>query len=107
MCCGIAHGVLNPRIVPSLDSGIVPPIETMAYIASVAQRDVLFENCRARSQRQLDGPLHSINSVDIPNDDRCAAILAARVRKIHRGHGDPIVGKLKVKLESKIGPGSE
>src|SRR6266704_184084 len=83
MCCCKTHGVLNLRIVPSLNASIVPPIETMAYIASIAQPDMLFENGRARPQSQFDGPFHSINSVDIPNGDRCTAILVARMRKIH------------------------
>src|SRR2546430_7415850 len=84
MRCGIAHGVLNLRIVPNLDSGIIPPVKTMAYIASIGQPDALFENGRTRPQLQVDGPFHSINSVDIPNGDRCAAILVAGIRKIHR-----------------------
>src|SRR5207249_8948416 len=50
MRCGIAHGVLNLRIVPKLDGGIVPRIETMAFMASITQRDMLFENRRARPQ---------------------------------------------------------
>src|SRR5947208_2459419 len=28
MACCEAHGILNPRIVPDLNSGIIPPIET-------------------------------------------------------------------------------
>src|SRR5438552_7249722 len=84
MCCGIAHGILNLRIVPSLDGGIVPPIKAMAYVASIAQPDVLFENGRTRAQNQFDGPFHSVDSVDIPNDDRCTTILAALIGKIHR-----------------------
>src|SRR5438876_10617088 len=83
MRCGKTHGVLNLRIVPNLDGGIVPPIKTMAYITSIAQRDVLFEDGRTRAQSQFDGPFHSINSVDIPNGDRCTAILVARICKIH------------------------
>src|SRR6266481_9340957 len=44
VCRGKAHGVLNLGIVPNLDGGIVPPIETVAYIASITQRNVLLEN---------------------------------------------------------------
>src|SRR5882762_6342256 len=106
MCSGKAHGVLNLGIVPNLDSGIVPPIETMAYIASITQGDALFENGGPRTQSQFDRPFHSIDSVDIPNEDRCAAVLIARVRKIHRRHGDPIVGNREVELDSECGPGS-
>src|ERR1700704_4965626 len=83
MCRGKAHGVLNLGIVPNLDGGIVPPIETMAYIASIAQPDVLLENRGTRTQSQFDGPFHAINSVDIAHGDRRTAVLVARVREIH------------------------
>ena len=106
MRCGKTHGVLDLRIVPNLDGGIVPPIETMAYIASIAQRNVLFENGGTGRQSQFDRPFHSINPVDIPYCDRCAAILVACIGEIHRRHGDPIVGNRKVKLDSECSPGS-
>src|SRR6266852_3216587 len=106
MCRGKAHGVLNLGIVPNLDSGIVPPIETMAYIASIAQRDMLFENGGTRAQRQFDGPFHSINSVDIAYGDRSTAVLVARICEIHRGHRDPIMRNGKVKLDPEGGPGA-
>src|SRR5207245_11236063 len=57
MCCGKTHGVLNLRIVPNLHGGIVPPIKTMAYITSIAQRDVLVEDGRTRAQSQFDGQI--------------------------------------------------
>src|ERR1700722_15168002 len=79
MCCGEAHWVLNLRIVPNLDSRIAPPIETTAHIASIAQCDALLENGGTRTESQLDGPRHSINSVDITNGDRRASVLLACV----------------------------
>src|SRR5437879_12602448 len=79
----------------------------MAYIASIAQCDVLFENRGAGPQRQFDGPLHSINSVDIPNGDRCTTVLVTRIRKIHWRHRDPIVGNRKIQLDSKYAPSLE
>src|SRR5438132_6978109 len=106
MRCGKTHGVLDLRIVPNLDVGIVPPIETMAYIASIAQRNVLFENGGTWRQSQFDRPFHSINPVDIPYCDRCATILVACISEIHRRHGNPIVGNRKVKLDSECSPGS-
>src|SRR5437899_11125855 len=106
MRCGKTHGVLNLRIVPNLDGGIVPPIKTMAYITSIAQRDELFEDGRTRAQSQFDGPFHSINSVDIPNGDRCTAILVPRICKIDGRHGDAIVGNGKVKLDAERRPGA-
>ena len=39
-----AHGIFDPRVVPGLYGRIVPPIEAMAYIASVIQCDPLFQN---------------------------------------------------------------
>src|SRR5467141_3104563 len=84
VCCGKMHGVLNLRIVPNLHSGIVPPIETMPHIASITQRDALFENGGTGTQSQFDRPFHSINPVDIAHGDRRAAILVARIREIHR-----------------------
>src|SRR5438552_5497518 len=56
MRCGIAHGVLNLRIVPNLDGGIVPPIETMAYIASITQRDMRSEEHTS----ELQSPDHLV-----------------------------------------------
>src|SRR5216684_1189711 len=106
MCRGKAHGVLDLGIVPNLDGGIVPPIETMAYIASITQRDALFENGGPRTQSQFDGPFHSINSVDIADGDRRTTVLVARIREIHWGHRDPIVRNGKVKLDPECGPGS-
>src|SRR5467141_3871758 len=106
MRCCITHGVLNLRIVPNLDSGIVPPIETMSYIASIAQRDTLLKDGGPRTQSQFDGPFHSIDSVDIANGDRSTAVLVARIREIHRGHRDPIVRNGKVKLDPEGGPGA-
>src|SRR5580704_211062 len=106
MCCGEAHGVLNLRIVPNLNSRVVPPVETAAHIASIAQSDALLENGGTRTKRQLDGPLHSINSVDIAHGNRCASVLVALVCEIHRRHGDPIVRNRKVKLDPECGPGS-
>src|SRR6266852_469355 len=84
MCRGKAHGVLNLGIVPNLDSGIVPPVETMAHVASITQGDVLLENGRPRTQSQFNGPFHSINSVDIAHNDRRTAVLMTRTREIHR-----------------------
>src|ERR1700688_2965242 len=106
MGCGETHWVLNLRIVPNLNSGIVPPIETAAHIAPIAQRDALLENGGTRTKSQLDRPLHSINSVDIAHGDRCTSVLVAFVCKIHRRHRDPIVRNREVKLDPKCGPGS-
>src|SRR5437660_32050 len=96
MRCGKTHGVLNLRIVPNLDGGIVPPIETMAYIASIAQRNVLFEDGGTGRQSQFDRPFHSINPVDIPYCDSCAAILVACIGEIYRPPGNRIVGNRTV-----------
>src|ERR1700682_5752975 len=104
MCRSKAHGVFDLGIVPNLDGSIVPPIETMTYIASIIQRDMLFKDGGTRAQRQFDGPFHAINSVDIAHGDRSAAVLVAGIRKIHRGHGDPIVRNGKVKLDAEGGP---
>src|ERR1700694_5993306 len=104
MCRRKAHGVFDLGIVPNLHGSIVPPIETMTYIASITQHHMLFKDGGTRTQRQLDGPFHSINSVDIAHGDPSAAVLVASIRKIHRGHGNPIVRNGKVKLDSKGGP---
>src|SRR6266853_1632443 len=61
--------ILPLGIVPNLDGGIVPPVETMAHVASITQGDVLFENGGPRTQSQFNGPFHSINSVDIAHGD--------------------------------------
>src|SRR6267378_425815 len=106
MCRGKAHGILDLGIVPNLDGGIVPPIETMAYIASITQRDMLFEDGGTRAQSQFDRPFHSINSVDVAHGDRSTAVLVACMCEIHRGHRDPIVRNGKVKLDPEGGPGS-
>src|SRR6266850_1327279 len=103
---GKAHGILDLGIVPNLDGGIVPPIETMAYIASITQRDMLFEDGGTRAQSQFDRPFHSINSVDVAHGDRSTAVLVACMCEIHRGHRDPIVRNGKVKLDPEGGPGS-
>src|SRR6266699_1721387 len=50
---GKALRVLDPRIIPNLHPGIVPPIKTMANIASVAESDALLQYGGARAQSQL------------------------------------------------------
>src|SRR5437870_12920686 len=78
----------------------------MAYIASITQRDMLFEDGGTRAQSQFDRPFHSINSVDVAHGDRSTAVLVACMCEIHRGHRDPIVRNGKVKLDPEGGPGS-
>src|SRR5205085_11518700 len=88
---GEAHGVLDTRVVPDAHGSIVPPIESMAHVASISELDMLLEHRRAWTQDQFHSPFHSVDSIDVPNDDRRTAIRLAGVGEIHRRHRNPIV----------------
>src|SRR5580692_11802646 len=74
-----AHGVLDLRVVPNLDGGIVPPVVAMAYIAAVIKGNALFEQSGSWAHDQLDSPLHAIDSIDIANGHRGTAVRLSRV----------------------------
>ena len=82
MACCEAHGILNPRVVPHLDPGVVPPIKTMPHVAPIIQRNPLFEHGRTRAKDQFHRPLHSVYSVNIADLDGSAAIGFIFERKI-------------------------
>ena len=46
-------------------AALFPPIETVAHVAAVVQRDVLFQHGRAWTQCQFDDPLHPVNAIGI------------------------------------------
>src|SRR5882762_10985082 len=104
MSRGKAHRIFNVRIVPGLDGSVVPPVETMTYIASIAKCYALLENRRTRTQRKLNRPLHSIYSIDISDRDRSAAVLVIRKCKIHWRHRNPVVRNGKIKLHTECRP---
>src|SRR5712672_1635176 len=98
------HRIFNTRIVPGFDGSVVPPVEPMTYITSIAKCYALLENRRTRTQRKLNRPLHSIHSIDISDRDRSAAVLVIRKCKIHWRHRNPVVRNGKVKLDTECRP---
>src|SRR5215472_11741530 len=62
---GEPHGVLDFRVVPHLDSRIVPPVKPVADVAAVVQHDPLLEQRGMRPQYQFYRPLHSVHAIDV------------------------------------------
>ena len=102
----IAHGINDLRVVPRVDAGIVPPVESVPHVAAIVQGDPLFQHGRFWSKNQLDRPLHAVNAIDVADGHRCAAVVMLGKGEIDRRHADPIVGNGKIEFDSECRPGS-
>jgi len=78
------HGILDSRIIPHLNSRIVPPVEAVANVAAIVECDLLFENSGVRPQHEFNRPLHSVYPVDVANLNGSAAVIFLAECKINR-----------------------
>src|SRR5262249_49643812 len=99
-----AHRILNSRVIPDLNTCVVPPIEPVPDIAAIVEGDPLLEKGRVRTQDEFYRPLHSVNPIDIPYLYGSTAIILLSEGEIDRRSCDPVVRDRKVELTSKPRP---
>ena len=66
--------VIDSRVVPDFDAGVVPPEEMVAGVTVIGQSDVLFEERAPGMQNDLHRPIHPVYAVAISYRHRGAAI---------------------------------
>src|SRR5581483_2117666 len=80
---GEFHGINNPAVVPYLNTGICPPIETVTGVTAVVQNRFLLEIVPPGTELQLDAPLHAIGPIYIADPYRSAPVSVACGSEIH------------------------
>src|SRR5436305_838347 len=106
MARGKTHGVLDMRVIPHLDPGIVPPIETVPDIAAIIQLNFFFQYRGIRAQQQFDRPLHSVNPVNVAYQGGSAAVRIWMECKVDRRQAYPIMRDGKIEFDTESGPGA-
>src|ERR1700687_3631258 len=68
------HGIEDAAVVPDLNGGIGPPVETVTSVAAVIECRLLLQVGAARMQRELHAPLHAVDALDIAYPYRGASV---------------------------------
>ena len=82
-----AHRILDLRVVPDLNAGIVPPVEAVANVAAIVERNPLLQDGGMRLQHEFHRPLHSVDPVNISHQYESAAVVFLPERKIDGRQG--------------------
>src|SRR5216684_6903151 len=93
-------------VIHSSNSGIVPPVVSMADCTAVVEEHVLLQHRGSRPQNELHSPLHSVYAVDASNPNGCAPVRILRRSEIHRRDPNPSVPERKIHLDARGYPGS-
>ena len=92
------RGIVDVRVRPHLDAGVVPPEIVVAGIAVVGEGDVLLQQRAAGAQDDLHRPVHAVDAVAIAHGDGGAAVGRGGVGPVNRRLRDPVVRDGEVEL---------
>src|SRR4029077_2256144 len=92
----VFHGIQDAAVVPDLDPGVGPPVETVTGVAAVIERGLLFEVGASRAERKSDTPLHAVSPVDVAHPDRATAVRFAAGGEVDWRDRHPIVRNRKI-----------
>ena len=92
------------RVVPDLDTGVVPPVEAVPHVAAIVERDSLFEHGGSGTQDEFHRPLHSVHAINIADlNDALPSSFFAEC-EIDWRKSDPVMRNRKVELDAKRRP---